>query len=87
MIVARRFFSSPSVVGLASGVSFPDALSGGALLGRVQGPLVLTAPTELPTTLSGYLDANAPSIDDVFVIGGESAIARGVADAAVELVN
>lgn len=32
--VATKFFSSRTTVGIATGLSFPDALSGGALLGR-----------------------------------------------------
>ncbi|HUR49470.1 MAG TPA: cell wall-binding repeat-containing protein, partial [Acidimicrobiales bacterium] len=87
VLVARRFFPSPNLVGLASGISFADALSGGALLGRLGAPLILIAPDQLPDSVSRYLGANRVSIDNLLVLGGESAIATGVANAAGELVN
>ena len=37
-------FSSPTLVGIASGVTFPDALTGGAYEAHVGGPLLLTDP-------------------------------------------
>lgn len=84
VIVARRFFSAPKVIGLASGVSFADALSGGALMGHLAAPLILTAPTELPAGVSSYIKANRSSIDNVMVIGGQAAVAPAVAKAAVD---
>ena len=84
VIVARRFFASPNLVGLASGVSFADALSGGALLGHAGAPLVLTDPNRLSSVVADYLSSQSSSIDDLFVIGGESAVAPAVVDEARE---
>ena len=87
VIVARRFFSSPSLVGLASGASFADALSGGALLGRVEGPLLLTAPGELSPVVATYLEGNRSSIEDLFVLGGQTAVASAVAEQAGQALS
>ena len=87
VIVARRFFSSPSLVGLASGTSFADALSGGALLGHVGGPLVLTAPNQLSPVVSTYLSGNRSTIDDLFVMGGPAALPASVIEGAREALG
>ncbi|HUR50128.1 MAG TPA: cell wall-binding repeat-containing protein [Acidimicrobiales bacterium] len=85
--VAERFFSAPRIVGLASGLSFPDALSGGALLGRFRGPLVLTAPDAISPVVLDYLNRHESSIDDLFVMGGEAAVARPVVEDALEALR
>ena len=41
---ARRFFAGGSYVGYASGESFPDALTGGAMMGSLWEPLILVKP-------------------------------------------
>ena len=49
--LATRFFAAPTLVGVATGVSFPDALSGGAQLARVDAPLLLATPTGVPAPI------------------------------------
>lgn len=85
--VAAMFFEAPSLVGLASGVSFPDALSGGALLGRFSGPMLLTAPDRLTPVVTDYLAQRKGSIEDLFVIGGENAVARPAVDEALRALR
>ena len=41
ILVANQLFASPSIVAIASGVAFPDALSGGALAGIDGAPMLL----------------------------------------------
>ena len=53
--VAKRFFAAPASVGVASGTTFPDALSGGAYLAHLGGPLLLTAPNALSAPTVAYL--------------------------------
>ncbi len=53
--VAQRFFANPTAVGLASGVAFPDGLTGGAHIGKLGGPLLLTDPATLPGNVQQYL--------------------------------
>jgi hypothetical protein len=85
--VARRFFTSPGVAGLTTGVAFADALSGGSLLARSGGPLLLTPPTALSATASEYLSRNGSSINNLFVVGGESAVAQPVAEEALQALQ
>lgn len=68
-------------VGLATGDAWPDALSGGALIGRLHGPLLLTTKTSqyLPQPQLDYLRALAPHLSGITVFGGENAVATGVA--------
>jgi len=81
--VARRFFARPAIVAIGSGASFPDSLSGGALVGRFSGPMLLSAPDRLSPVVTDYLNTHQPTIKDVLVLGGESAVSRSVADEAL----
>ena len=80
--VAEQFFVDPPVVGLARSDAFPDALAGGVHVGRLGGPILLTAPTVLQDRPRGYLAANATSISRVLAYGGTVALAESVTDAA-----
>ena len=79
---AAAFFSAPTQVGLASGLNFPDALSGGAQIGAAGGPMLLTDPSSLPSAVASYLAANQSSITAVDVYGGPAAVSPTVAAAA-----
>ena len=77
--VATAFFTHPTVVGIASGLAFPDALSGGANIGAKGGPLVLAEPTgSLPPSVATYLTSNAATIGSAFVYGGTAAVGDDV---------
>jgi hypothetical protein len=82
-LVADHFFSSPPVVGVASGERFPDASAGGAHAGNRGGPLLLVRRTSLPTVTADYLTANKASIATANLYGGTAVIAENVR-AAVE---
>lgn len=81
--VAEAFFDNPDLVGIATGLDFADALTGGAIIGRVDGPgpgpMLLTDPADLPDSVRDYLTANAGSIDTAVVFGGTNAISESVA--------
>jgi streptogramin lyase/putative cell wall-binding protein len=79
--VARQFFSAPSQVGFASGVTFPDALAGGVDIAAAGGPLLLVEPTAVPPVVQNYIAAT-PTITSVNVYGGTAAIANAAAAAA-----
>lgn len=79
--VAERFFDEPQVAGLARRDGFADALAGGAHIGRLGGPLLLTPSTRLAGETAAYLCATA-SVDGVVVYGGSAAIDPATADAA-----
>ena len=84
--VARQFFTAPTVAGLASGVTFPDALAGGVdVAGNgaagAGGPLLLVEPTAVPAVVKTYI-AGTTTITSVNVYGGNVAISNAVAAAA-----
>jgi hypothetical protein len=65
-------------VGMATGAQFPDALSGGAAIGELSGPLLLTDPNQLSAATQSYLLANKSSITSVIVFGGSAAVSQNV---------
>lgn len=72
----------PQYAAVASGVSFPDALAGGAEMGWLGGPLLLTDPTTLSPEAANYFTAkaNAP-IQQIMIYGGTGAVGTGVESA------
>jgi len=61
-------------VGLATGVNFPDALSGGAACGARGGVLLLTQPDALNVGVAAKIADEAADIDRVTIFGGTSAV-------------
>lgn len=88
--VASTFFPSPRAVGMATGLDFPDALSGGALVGTAGGPLLLVQPSApLPASVASYLSGPAKDLSpaSIYVFGGSNAVGNDVAGAAVTAVK
>jgi putative cell wall-binding protein len=77
-MVAQTFFTAPAHVGVASGVTFPDALSGGAQIARMGGPMLLTDPATLSPPTQSYLTSIAAKVASGFVYGGELALSDAV---------
>ncbi|MDQ1494331.1 MAG: hypothetical protein QOG69_814, partial [Actinomycetota bacterium] len=71
-------FASPTTAGLASGVTFADALAGGAYLAHLGGPLVLSDPGALPASTTSYLTANDSTLMTASLFGGTSALSASV---------
>jgi len=61
---------------LASGVSFPDALSAGGLAGALDAPILLTAPGALPASTVGAL--SDLDVTTVTIVGGEAVVSPAV---------
>jgi putative cell wall-binding protein len=78
-LVAQQFFVTPTVVGLASGVTFADALPAAAYLARAGGPLLLTDSNALPSTASAYLSVAESGVTKALVFGGTSAVSVAAA--------
>lgn len=72
LAVAKAFFNRPTVIGLATSADFPDALSGGAHLGRKGGPIFLINQEAGPDVRQ-WVRANR-TITTAFVYGGEHAV-------------
>ena len=64
------------VVYVASGMSFPDALAGGALAGIRKGPLLVTTPSKLPSAISAEVSRLNPG--KVVILGGTAAVSATV---------
>jgi hypothetical protein len=74
--VASRFFPSAKTFGAATGLNFPDALSGGVFMGtpgRIGALLLVNPSAPLPAGIATYLTAlTSPS--DSFLFGGPLAV-------------
>ncbi|MGH9128051.1 MAG: cell wall-binding repeat-containing protein, partial [Acidimicrobiales bacterium] len=82
--VAKAFFSAPKTVGLATGVSFPDALAADPLVGTEGAPILLVNPTGvLPASVATYLRENRSTITSLQLFGGSAAVSDAVAAEAV----
>ena len=73
--VSGAFASAPKVY-LASGVSFPDALAGGAVAGMVKGPVLLVHQDCIPFEVNLEITRLNPT--NVILLGGESSIGPAV---------
>lgn len=75
--VASALFDHPPAVGVASGLSYPDAVVGGATMAEGGGPLLLTDPRSLPPATADYLRTDPGAAG--FVFGGSGAVGDGAA--------
>lgn len=77
--VANTFFPYMDVAGVATGKVWPDALSGGAAMGSMGGPLLLVNPaTGLSAQDAQLLDANRGELWAGWVFGGTAAVPASV---------
>jgi putative cell wall-binding protein len=63
-------------VGFAAAV--PDAATGGVLMGKRNGPMLLVGQTAVPTVTSGFLSANKADIQSGFIFGGAPTVSESV---------
>jgi hypothetical protein len=66
---------------LASGMNFPDALSGGVMCGRLGSVMLLTDPKTLTPDVRTELTTNKAKIGTVRFLGSTNAVTQGVRDA------
>ena len=83
---------SADVVGVATGVNYPDALAGGALVGARGGVLLLAKEESLSgarnsTALAAFLDEYAAEVDQVFLLGGVAAVSASLEGELTELLG
>ncbi|WP_291042699.1 cell wall-binding repeat-containing protein [Herbiconiux sp.] len=84
--VSRTSFSpGVSVAYVASGVVFPDALSGSAAAGRSGGPVLLVRRDGIPTDIETELKRLTP--DRIVVLGGTATVSPSVEQALAEFVS
>ena len=77
--VATTFFPTPTTVGIATGLNFPDALAGAAQLATAGGPLLLTTTSVLPAASGSALTAAKASITTTHYYGQTDVVADPVA--------
>jgi len=80
--VSKAAYPDASAVGtvyVANGISFPDALSGGPAAAADSGPLLLTAPTYLPASVSAEITRLHPA--HIVVVGGPAVVGAAVFNA------
>ncbi|AMM21714.1 hypothetical protein AX769_18115 [Frondihabitans sp. PAMC 28766] len=83
--IATGFTTTGGVVYLATGLAYPDALSGAAVAaesGAHSGPLMLVAPNGISTAVAAQLTRLKPS--KIILLGGTSAVSTTVASQAAK---
>ncbi|WP_310796066.1 cell wall-binding repeat-containing protein [Herbiconiux gentiana] len=75
-ISAKAFPSGATYAYLASGETFPDALSASPLTGREPGPVLLTQKGTLPAAVGAEIGRSKAQY--VYVMGGEQAVSAAV---------
>jgi hypothetical protein len=78
-LVAEKFFASPTVVGVATGANFPDALAGAGAMGIKGGPVLLSDPFILPSADALYLTNQRATITGAFLFGGILSLSPAIA--------
>ncbi|MDR1089392.1 MAG: cell wall-binding repeat-containing protein, partial [Coriobacteriales bacterium] len=73
-----QYGMSPTLVGIATGDNFPDALAGGVALGIRGGVMVLTPTGTLNANAEAVLSALKANLPDVEIFGGTAAVASEV---------
>jgi hypothetical protein len=88
VLVAQAFFPTPAAVGLASGLAFPDALSGGSVAAMNHGPIVLVpSGGALPSSVASYLGTALSSATSAWLFGGTSSVDADIFNAAAAILG
>ena len=74
--IANTLGTSPSTVVIASGESFPDALSISSFAANKGWPILLTSKNTLPSSVKNFLTAKVPS--KIYIVGGTGVISSNV---------
>jgi hypothetical protein len=88
VLVAQAFFPTPAAVGLASGLAFPDALSGGSVAAMNHGPILLVpSGGALPSSVASYLATAQSSATSAWLFGGTSSVDADIFNAAAAILG
>jgi putative cell wall-binding protein len=85
LISQAHFAPGGTVVYVATGVNFPDALAGGAAAGLQDGPILLVKPNELPGATAAELQRLHPS--SIVILGSSAIVSESVARAMASLTG
>lgn len=75
--IANKFFPQADGVVLTRGDTFPDALSGGAAAAAAGVPLMITEPTQIPTSVNTWLTNKTFTAS--LIVGGTTSVSDGIA--------
>ncbi|MGN6600611.1 MAG: cell wall-binding repeat-containing protein [Actinomycetes bacterium] len=82
LAIARRYFLyfsyNRDVAIIASGENWPDGLSGAAVAGAYQNPLILTPRLQLTDGTAQFLRQESAALGYAFVLGGTSAVSEEI---------
>jgi uncharacterized repeat protein (TIGR01451 family) len=78
-LVAAKFFTKPSVTGVATGENFADSMVAVPSLGKRNAPLLLV-PSDgaMPSSVASYLQAHSATITSATTFGGVKAVSDNV---------
>lgn len=82
--VANHRAGTAEVVYIATGTTFPDALAAAPIAGRQRAPVLLVAPTSLPSSVANELRRLSPN--RVVVVGGTRSVSDRVVQAILEAI-
>lgn len=88
--LVAQMFAVNAPIGVATGLQFPDALTGGAYMASVGGPLILTDPSSETAGVGGTSLAVlrvAGTTSAVSIFGGDAAVSPGVVQAIMAQVG
>ncbi len=80
--IAEEVADNPAEVFLTTGLDFPDAVAASGPAAMKGAPILLTTPDELSEETESYLAENEESIENIHVIGGETAVSDNVMEVA-----
>ncbi len=69
----------PERLVIASGESFPDAMTGGWMAARYNAVLIMTRPDRVPAETAELLSERFISVTDTYIVGGPTAVGPDVA--------
>ena len=84
-ISARSFAANADTVYIASGLNFPDALSGAPVAGRDSAPILLVSPTAIPPSVEAELRRLNPL--RIVILGGPKSLSVEVAQDLTDFIR
>ncbi|MFD0638720.1 cell wall-binding repeat-containing protein [Catenulispora yoronensis] len=79
-------FPHPATVGLATSANYPDALAGGAFVGLMHGPMLLSDGATVPAGELAWLHGHGAGISTLAVFGGTAAVPNSALQAAANAI-
>lgn len=76
--VTKYFNLDATSIVFASGLGFPDALSGGPLAAYTKSPILLTNTSTLPASVNTYLTSKEGTFQKGYILGGEGVVSVSV---------